>query len=202
MTNPHFGSPFIGFAVFFFYEALPTRTLSQQMEEKTIIFGLPVPSTNKVFLAFVVLHILMSLVCVLSGLFAMLAVKGGKRHLFFGRVYFFAMLSAFATVLILSIMRWPHNNHLLMIGIFAVSSVYFGYRNARAQLKNWTRRHTVFMGFSYIFLLTGFYVDNGKNLPLWKLFPQWFFWIFPAAIGIPVIVRVLKRHPLNRPEKH
>ena len=128
----------------------------------------------------------------------MFAEKGGKNHSAFGKVYFWSMLSAFITVLILSFMRWPHNIDLLSIGVFAVASTYAGYRLTKTRKKNWTRLHTILMGSSYIFLLTGFYVDNGKNLPLWRLFPQWFFWIFPAVVGIPIILKVLKSHPLNR----
>jgi len=52
------------------------------------------------------------------------------------------------------------------------------------------------MGLSYILLLTAFYVDNGKNLPLWNKLPQIAFWVLPAAAGIPFIVRALLRHPL------
>ena len=36
------------------------------------------------------------------------------------------------------------------------------------------------MGASYIFMLTAFYVDNGKNLPLWRELPQIAFWLDPA----------------------
>jgi len=42
------------------------------------------------------------------------------------------------------------------------------------------------MGASYVFLLTAFYVDNGKNLPLWKELPQIAFWFLPSAIGVPL----------------
>jgi hypothetical protein len=49
---------------------------------------------------------------------------------------------------------------------------------------------------SYILLLTAFYVDNGKNLPLWNKLPQIAFWLLPGAVGIPFIVRALLRHPL------
>lgn len=168
------------------------------MEETTDLFGIPVPSTDKVFLTFVVVHILISLVCVISGLFAMLTEKGLKKHSTFGKVYFWSMVSAFATIVILSIMRWPHNIHLLSIGILAVTSIYLGYRLTKTKKRRWTRVHTVLMSSSYILLLTGFYVDNGKNLPFWKLFPQWFFWIFPAALGVPIILIILKRHPLNK----
>lgn len=164
------------------------------MEETTDIFGIPVPSTDRLFLAFVVL---ISLMAVLSGLFAMPSDKRKRRHAWYGRVYFWTMLCSFCTVVILSIMRWPHNVHLLSIGVLAISSTLAGYRLAKNRALNWTRYHTMCMGASYILLMTGFYVDNGKNLPFWNLFPQWFFWVFPAMVGIPIILYVLKANPLN-----
>jgi hypothetical protein len=54
------------------------------------------------------------------------------------------------------------------------------------------------MGTSYVLLLTAFYVDNGKNLPLWQELPQWMFWVLPSAIGGPIIMYTLLRHPLLR----
>jgi hypothetical protein len=39
------------------------------------------------------------------------------------------------------------------------------------------------MGGSYIALLTGFYVDNGPNLPLWDHLPHWTYWTLPATEG-------------------
>jgi hypothetical protein len=54
------------------------------------------------------------------------------------------------------------------------------------------------MGASYILLLTAFYVDNGKNLPLWKDLPSISYWTFPALVGIPIIIRTMLRHPLLR----
>lgn len=57
------------------------------------------------------------------------------------------------------------------------------------------------MGLSYILLLTAFYVDNGKSLPLWKYLPTIAYWLLPSAIGLPLIVTALLRHPLVRPSK-
>lgn len=51
---------------------------------------------------------------------------------------------------------------------------------------------------SYVLLLTAFYVDNGKNLPLWRDLPPIAYWLIPAAIGIPLIAHALLRHPLAR----
>jgi hypothetical protein len=57
------------------------------------------------------------------------------------------------------------------------------------------------MGLSYILMLTAFYVDNGKNLPLWRELPQIAFWLLPAGIGIPILLRTLFKHPLARRER-
>lgn len=172
------------------------------MEEQTDLFGIPIPSTNKVFLSIVILHILISLMAVLSGVFAMFAEKTSKNHKRFGNFYFWSIASSFVTIVILSLMRWPHNIHLLIIGLFNLGATLTGRQLAKAKPRNWTRLHTTSMGFSYIFLLTGFYVDNGKNLPFWRMFPELFFYVFPAVVGIPIIIKVLLSHPLNKQENH
>ena len=164
--------------------------------ETTDLFGIPVPSTDPVFIAFVVVHILISLFAVATGLIAMFAEKGKAVHNTIGKFYYWSMLSAFVTVIVLSVMRWPHNVHLLTIGTLAVAFTYVGRKLARSKPKNWTGLHLIYMGASYILLLTGFYVDNGKNLAFWNQFPQWFFYFFPSLVGIPIIVKVLLTHPL------
>ena len=168
------------------------------MEKETLLFGIPVPSDNKLFLTIVAVHIILGIICVVSGLSAMLSNKGSGIHATSGKIYYWGLLAIFVSVIPLSIMRWPFNNHLLMLGILSFSTVYFGRRFARSRRPKWTRMHTVCMGLSYIFLLTAFYVDNGKNLPFWKMFPPIFFWVFPTVIGIPVIIYALLKHPLNR----
>jgi hypothetical protein len=168
------------------------------MEQQTDLFGIPVPSTDPVFLGFVVVHIAISLVAVVSGLMAMLVAKTSLRHKRSGSIYFWAISFSFLTIIILSLMRWPHNVHLLTIGVLTFCLTFSGRKLARKKYKHWTRIHTVCMGFSYVLLLTGFYVDNGKNLPFWRMFPAWFFYVFPSVIGIPIIIKVLLTHPLNR----
>jgi len=167
-------------------------------ESETIIFGIPVPSDNKLFLTIVVVHILLGIACVLSGVVAMLSAKGSRIHTLAGKIYYWVLLLVFVTVIPLSIMRWPHNNHLLVLGILSFFAAVYGRRLAQNPKPGWTQLHTICMGSSYILLLTAFYVDNGKNLPFWRQFSQLFFWLFPAVIGIPVIIYALLRHPLNK----
>ena len=52
------------------------------------------------------------------------------------------------------------------------------------------------MGTSYIFLLIAFYVDNGKNLPVWRELPPTLYWLLPTVLGAPLIIHALLRHPL------
>ena len=167
-------------------------------EKETIVFGVPVPSDDKVFISIVVIHILLGIICVIVGAVAMLSNKGRGRHSLAGKVYYWVLLLIFVTVIPLSIMRWPHNNHLLILGALSFFSAYYGQRLARQQQPGWPRLHTICMGASYILLLTAFYVDNGKNLPFWRQFSLLFFWIFPAFIGVPIILYTLFRHPFNR----
>jgi len=54
---------------------------------------------------------------------------------------------------------------------------------------------------SFILLLTAFFFDNGKNLPLWNKFLSIAFWLLPGAVGTPFIVRALLWHPLVQRSK-
>ena len=58
------------------------------------------------------------------------------------------------------------------------------------------------MGAVPLLLLTAFYVDNGKNLPLWRELPQIAFWLLPSAIGVPIILYALRRHPVVKNSNH
>ena len=177
---------------------LVKRRAIDMVEPETDLLGIPVPSDNKFFLTIVVIHILLGIICVLSGLVAMLSRKARGRHPLAGKIYYWGLFLIFITVIPLSIMRWPVNNHLLVLGFLSFLLAHFGKKLAGNAMPGWTRSHTACMGSSYIFLLTAFYVDNGKNLPFWKQFPELLFWLFPAVIGIPIIIYVLRNHPLNR----
>lgn len=97
----------------------------------------------------------------------------------------------FVSSVVMAVLRWPHDLHLLVIGVltFATGTVGFVARVTRGA--RWQQRHPVAMGCSYILLLTGFYVDNGPYLPGWRHLPAWTFWVLPAAVGIPLIRRAL-----------
>jgi hypothetical protein len=54
--------------------------------------------------------------------------------------------------------------------------------------------HISGMGLSYILMLIAFYMDNGKELPVWKDLPSVTYWLVPGGVGVPLIVRALLRY--------
>jgi hypothetical protein len=73
-----------------------------------------------------------------------------------------------------------------------------GVDTRRQRWQGWAKWHITGMGLSYILLLTAFYVDNGKSLPLWRDLPTIAYWLLPAAVGVPLLLHALLRHPLAR----
>ena len=98
----------------------------------------------------------------------------------------------------LSAVRWSEDYHLFVLGALAFVAAFMGRRAVRRQQ---IRLHLLGMGSSYILLLTAFYVDNGAHLPLWRELPTQAYWLLPAAIGLPLIMITLRRHPLPQAER-
>jgi hypothetical protein len=167
-------------------------------EGMTNLAGIEIPSTDPVFLTVVVTHILLGLACTISGAIAMLSQKRAGRHPRYGMIYFWCLFGVFLTATSLAAVRWAEDYHLFALGALSIAAAYLGRRARRQRWHNWVRLHITGMGASYILLLTAFYVDNGKSLPLWKELPPIAYWLLPAAVGIPLIIRALLRHPLAR----
>lgn len=167
-------------------------------DEITDIAGIEIPSTNPVFLGVVGLHILLGLACVITGAVAMLSEKRAGRHPWNGTIYFWCLAGVALTAAGLAAVRWAQDYHLFILGALAFAAACFGRQARRGRFRHWVRLHITGMGTSYILLLTAFYVDNGKSLPLWRELPPIAYWLVPAAIGSPLIIRALLRHPLAR----
>jgi uncharacterized membrane protein len=164
----------------------------------TVVAGIPIPSTSPLFLAVVGLHVLVGVVCIIAGAIAMLSPKRSGRHPTFGAIYYWSLVAVFASATALSVVRWAEDYHLFVLGLLAFASATLGRSARRRRGIGWLRVHITGMGLSYILLLTAFYVDNGKSLPLWKELPTLAYWLMPAAVGWPLIIHALLRNPLVR----
>ncbi len=162
----------------------------------TVIAGIEIPSTNPVFLTVVGIYILLGLACVVTGAIAMLSEKRAGRHPSNGTIYFWCLAGVFLTMAGLAAVRWAQDYHLFILGTLSFAAACFGREARRRRWRHWIRLHIASMATSYVLLLIAFYVDNGKSLPLWKELPPVRYWLLPAVIGIPLIVRALLWHPL------
>jgi hypothetical protein len=100
-------------------------------------------------------------------------------------------MGVFVTASALAAVRWAEDYRLFILGALAFAAAHLGRMARRKRGSNWVKLHMTGMGTSYILLLTAFYVDNGKNLPLWRDLPPVAYWLAPAVVGIPLIVRAL-----------
>jgi uncharacterized membrane protein len=156
--------------------------------------GIPIPFDAPALLAVLGVHVLAGLGCVITGLLAMLLRKGRGPHSVAGLLYYRLLLVVTASMAVLAAVRWAEAYHLFILGVLALTAAVLARRAVR---RGQVRVHLAGMGMSYILLLTAFYVDNGAHLPVWRALPTLAFWLVPAAVGLPIIVRALRRHPLS-----
>jgi hypothetical protein len=158
------------------------------------ILGIEVPSKSPFFLTVLAVHVLAALVCVVTGIVAMLSTKTSGRHPRFGTNYYWCLSVVFVTATILAAMRWSEDAYLFFLG----AGSFFGATLARTARRRrwqwWVPIHITGMGLSFTLMLIAFYLDNGKNLPVWKDLPSVTYWLVPGAVGVPLIVRALLRY--------
>ena len=156
----------------------------------TPVTGRPISLTFAVLLG---THILAGLTALTAGAVAMLSRKRRGRHTRFGEIYFWSITGVSFTATGLAVLHWPQNAYLFVLGSLALCAASFGYLARKRHWPGWLPHHILGMASSYVVLLTAFYVDNGPHLPLWNRFPVVFFWISPAAVGLPLTVLALRR---------
>jgi hypothetical protein len=163
--------------------------------------GIPIPTDSPTFLAVLAVHVLAGLACVITGAAAMLSRKGPGRHPQWGTLYYRCLTVVSLTMAVLAAMRWAEDYHLVILGALSYSASVVARKAVRRRTAGWVRLHITGMGLSYVLMLTAFYVDNGKNLAVWRDLPTWTYWLLPAAVGIPLISRALLRNPLAVAER-
>ena len=165
------------------------------------VAGINVPFRSPMLVALVGLHILFGLACVVTGIVAMLSEKRRGRHPSFGTTYYWCLAVVFASATVLAASRWREDYSLFVLGLLSFLAATLGRSARRHRWRHWFGLHVTGMGVSYVLLITAFYVDNGKNLPLWRDLPTVAYWVLPSAVGVPLIARALLRHPLARAQR-
>src|SRR5262249_2531066 len=149
----------------------------------TSIAGIVIPSTSPVFLTLVGVHVLLALFGVVAGLVAMLSVKGSARHIRCGTLYYWGLVGVSLSASALAAIRWREDWLLFVLGLLGVGCATTGRIAVRRKR---LRTHLAAMAASYVVMLIAFYVDNGKNLPIWRDLPVIAYWVLPAGVGLIV----------------
>jgi lysylphosphatidylglycerol synthetase-like protein (DUF2156 family) len=173
-------------------------------------FGRAIAGEGPLFLSFLAVHVPAGLVAVVSGALAATAPKRRGRHTRWGTVYYWAITVVFATAAALAALRPARDWYLFLLGTVTFVLATTGRharRHPHARLwRTWPGHvpHILAMGSSYTVLLTAFYVDNGKNLPLWDRLPTAAFWALPTLVAAPIIARAAAHHrqPPAVPSEH
>lgn len=158
------------------------------------IIGFDLQSNSPVFLAVLAVHVPIGLAAVVTGAIAMLSEKHRGRHTRLGTTYYRCLAVLVGTSALLAGMRWSEDYYLFILGALAFAAAFVGRVARRLRWEMPVDLHIVGMGTSYIVMLTAFYVDNGKNLPLWRDLPPIAYWLLPSMFGVPLIVRALFRY--------
>jgi len=176
-----------------------TTTRQALQEPSTNFAGIVIPSTDPIFLAVVIgLHVPAGLLCVVTGAGAMLCEKGRGRHSAFGTIYFWGLLALVTFATLLSAMRWSEDRHLFALGLTSFALTWAGHSAIRLRWRHWMRLHILGMSLSYVVMLIAFYVDNGRQLPVWRDLPPVTYWLLLLIVAAPLIIRALLWHPLLR----
>ncbi|HJW42510.1 MAG TPA: hypothetical protein VJ476_14940, partial [Rhizomicrobium sp.] len=107
----------------------------------TVILGIPIPSTDPIFLGVIGIHVLFGVAAVITGALAMLSKKGRGRHSNFGTIYFWCLSGVFVTMSVVSLMRWADDYHLFILGALSFASACFGRSAIRLRWRQWPRLH-------------------------------------------------------------
>jgi hypothetical protein len=158
------------------------------------IFGFDIPNAGPIFFAALAVHVLAALGALVTGILAATARKRPGRHPRAGRVYlwFIGFVAASATVM--AIVRWQESAYLFGLALLLAGLATLGWFSRPSRYPSRYRQHAIGMGGSLIVLFTGFYVDNGPQLPLWQLLPHVLYWVIPLAVGAPLIWLALRRY--------
>lgn len=158
------------------------------------IGGLDVPDAGPVFFTALGVHVAAGATCVILGALAALSRKRAGRHPRAGTAYLYGITVVFVTATVMAGIRWEQDAHLFVIAAVTFGLAILGWRVRRSRPAHWLAWHGTAMAGSYIALLTGFYVDNGPQLPLWDRLPHVTYWLLPAVIGVPITWRALVRN--------
>jgi hypothetical protein len=142
-------------------------------------------------------HILAGLVCVVAGIMSMVSEKRAGLHPGCGTIYHCGLAVLVTSADFLAAAHWTDDRLLLALGGVSFGASCLGRTARRQNWQTWIGTHIISMGCSFIAMLTAFCVEEAESLPGLSGLPRLTYWLLPALVGTPFIVRALVRHRLT-----
>lgn len=80
-----------------------------------------------------VIHILTGILCLITGVFAMIAKKRRGKHTRFGQIYHLSYIGVFLTAIFMSIINWEESQYLFYIALFSYSLALMGFLSVKKE---------------------------------------------------------------------
>ncbi|WP_409250699.1 DUF2306 domain-containing protein [Bacillus sp. SCS-153A] len=148
-----------------------------------------------------IIHIAAGIICLISGVVAMISKKRRGEHTISGEVYHLFYVFVFLTAVAMSILHWEESAYLFYIAVFSYGLALSGYLAGKFRWKNWLRTHIGGMLGSYIGIVTATIVVNVPKVPLLNELPVLIFWFFPTIIGTPLIFKISSQMTPSKPNR-
>lgn|SRR5579863_1856588 len=142
-------------------------------------------------------HILAGLVCVVTGIVAIASGKRAGLHPICGTIYHWSLAVLVTAAGFLAAAHWTNDRVLFVLGVISFGASSLGRAARRGQWQSWVGVHIMSMGCSFIAMLTAFCVEEGESLTGLSELPRLTYWLLPALVGTPLIIRALVRHRIR-----
>lgn len=144
------------------------------------------------------IHILAGLVCVVTGILSMDSEKRAGVHPICGTIYHLGLAVLVISAGFLAAAHWTEDRVLFVLGVISFGASSLGRAALRRRWQPWVGTHIIFMGCSFIAMLTAFCVEEGESLPGLSELPRLTYWFLPALVGTPLIMRAVFRYRRRR----
>ena len=146
------------------------------------------------FIPMLGIHILAGLVCIVTGIVTMASEKRAGLHPICGTIYHWSLAVLVISAGFLAVAHCTEDGVLLALGVISFGASCLGRTARRRHWQSWVGTHIIFMGTSFIAMLTAFCLEEGKSSPGLSGLPRSTYWFLPALVGTPLIMRALFRY--------
>ncbi|QOS97727.1 DUF2306 domain-containing protein [Brevibacterium sp. JNUCC-42] len=146
-----------------------------------------------VFQMIIALHIVAGIVCLITGLLAIMMRKKRDPHTIYGEIYHGSYAVIFLTSIVTAIWHWEQSAYLFFIALFSYGLALYGYLARKRRWTEWLGKHINGMLGSYIGVITAVLVVNQTKIPVLNQWPSLLVWLLPTIIGSPLIALVQKK---------